>query len=122
MRHQVAGKHLSRTSSHRKALRRNLAASLFEHGTIVTTIQKAKFVSKRAALAKEIKAPVLRKYDMLRTRRNGKAVVGVINGVCQGCFMSIPPQQFNDIMKGDRILNCPTCQRILYHMPEKEEG
>ncbi len=44
MRHQVAGKHLNRTSSHRKALRRNLAASLFEHGTIVTTIQKAKFV------------------------------------------------------------------------------
>jgi predicted nucleic acid-binding Zn-ribbon protein len=82
--------------------------------------QKAKFVSKRDALAKEIKAPVLRKYDLLRTRRNGKAVVGVVNGVCQGCFMSIPPQQFNDIMKGDRILNCPTCQRILYHMPEKE--
>jgi predicted nucleic acid-binding Zn-ribbon protein len=82
--------------------------------------QKAKFVSKRASLAKEIKVPVLRKYDLLRTRRNGKAVVGVVNGVCQGCFMSIPPQQFNDIMKGDRVLNCPTCQRILYHMPEKE--
>ena len=44
MRHQRAGKHLSRTTAHRTALRRNLAASLFEHGTISTTIEKAKFV------------------------------------------------------------------------------
>ena len=44
MRHKVAGKHLNRTSSHRQALRRNLAASLFEHGNIVTTPEKAKFV------------------------------------------------------------------------------
>ena len=48
-----------------------------------------------------------------------KAIVPVINGVCQGCFMSIPPQQFNDILRGDKLLNCPTCQRILYHQPEK---
>ncbi len=44
MRHRVAGRHLSRTSAHRRALRRNLAASLFEHGTITTTVEKAKFV------------------------------------------------------------------------------
>ncbi|MBN1845112.1 MAG: 50S ribosomal protein L17 [Sedimentisphaerales bacterium] len=35
---------MNRTSAHRRALRRNLAASLFEHGTITTTRQKAKFV------------------------------------------------------------------------------
>lgn len=81
--------------------------------------QKAGIVKKRNTMAKKIKTGVLRKYDMLRKRRNGKAIVPVIKGVCQGCFMSIPPQQFNDILKGDRILNCPTCQRILYHQPEK---
>ena len=80
--------------------------------------KKAKIVVKREAMAKNINPAALRKYDMLRTRRNGKAVVGVVNGVCQGCYMSIPPQHFNDILKGDRILNCPTCQRILFHDPE----
>jgi len=80
--------------------------------------KKAKIVAKRNAMAKNINNASLRKYDMLRTRRNGKAVVGVVNGICQGCFMSIPPQHFNDILKGDRILNCPTCQRILFHRPE----
>ncbi len=44
MRHRVAGAHLSRTSGHRLAMRRNMAASLFEHETISTTIQKAKEV------------------------------------------------------------------------------
>jgi predicted nucleic acid-binding Zn-ribbon protein len=83
--------------------------------------KKAKIAAKRDAMAKDIKTSALRKYDMLRSRRNGKAVVGVVNGICQGCFMSIPPQHFNNILKGDRILNCPTCQRILFHQPESDK-
>ncbi len=42
MRHRIMGKQLSRTTSHRKAMRRNMAQSLFEHGTIRTTDVKAK--------------------------------------------------------------------------------
>ncbi len=56
MRHRVAGRHLNRTSAHRLALRRNLAASLIEHETISTTITKAKeakpFAEKLITLAK----------------------------------------------------------------------
>lgn len=44
MRHRVYGKKLTRTSAHRKAMLRNLAAGLFEHGQIVTTMPKAKAV------------------------------------------------------------------------------
>ena len=93
----------------------------FQKHTEAIEKKKAKIVVKRDAMAKDINPTALRKYDLLRTRRNGKAVVGVVNGVCQGCFMSIPPQHFNDILKGDRILNCPTCQRILFHEPESTE-
>ncbi len=93
------------------------SAKVKKHAGEIET-KKAKIAVKRDAMAKNIKTAALRKYDMLRTRRNGKAVVGVVNGICQGCFMSIPPQHFNDILKGDRILNCPTCQRILFYMPE----
>ncbi len=45
MRHRVAGRRLGRTSEHRLAMRRNMVASLFEHETISTTIEKAKEVS-----------------------------------------------------------------------------
>jgi len=42
MRHRKAGYKLNRTSAHRTAMLRNMAASLFEHGQITTTIPKAK--------------------------------------------------------------------------------
>lgn len=42
MRHRKSGRHLNRTSSHRKAMFKNMAASLFEHEVIKTTLPKAK--------------------------------------------------------------------------------
>ncbi len=42
MRHRIRQKKLNRTSEHRKALHRNLAQSLFEHGQVKTTVPKAK--------------------------------------------------------------------------------
>ncbi len=42
MRHQKAGRSLGRTSSHRRAMYRNMAASLIRHETIRTTLPKAK--------------------------------------------------------------------------------
>lgn len=44
MRHGKTGRHLTRTSAHSLAMRRNLAQSLFEHGEIRTTLMKAKEV------------------------------------------------------------------------------
>ncbi|MEQ8850745.1 MAG: 50S ribosomal protein L17 [Phycisphaerales bacterium] len=56
MRHKKAGYKLGRTSAHREAMLRNLAASLFEHGQVTTTVPKAKavqpFVEKIITLAK----------------------------------------------------------------------
>lgn len=78
--------------------------------------------SKRKQHAKAVEEKLLNKYNILRERRNGLAVVSVIQGVCQGCFMSIPPQQFNTLLRGDRHLDCPICQRIMYYQaPEDQE-
>jgi len=48
MRHGKSGKRLGRTSSHKKAMVRNMVTSLFEHERIVTTTPKAKEVRKVA--------------------------------------------------------------------------
>ena len=57
MRHRVRGRQLSRDTEHRKALRRNMAQSLFENGKIRTTLPKAKevrpFVEKLITLARQ---------------------------------------------------------------------
>ena len=70
MRHRLAGKHLNRTTAHRNALRRNLTASLFEHGTISTTRQKAKFVQPFAE-----KLITLAKDGSLHARRRAIALL-----------------------------------------------
>ena len=71
MRHRVAGRRLSRTSEHRLALRRNIVASLFEHETISTTIQKAKEVKSFAE-----KLITLAKKGSLHHRRRAIALLG----------------------------------------------
>ena len=56
MRHRVGGRKLQRTSSHRAALFRNMAAALIKHEQITTTVAKAKelrpYVEKLVTLAK----------------------------------------------------------------------
>ena len=46
--HLIRGRQLSRDTEHRKALRRNLCQSLFEHGKVRTTLPKAKEVKAMA--------------------------------------------------------------------------
>lgn len=57
MRHRKSGRHLGRTSAHRRAMYRNMAASLIEHEVIKTTVPKAKELRRVAepliTLAKE---------------------------------------------------------------------
>ncbi len=71
MRHRVAGRRLSRTKEHRLAMRRNLVASLIEHETVSTTIEKAKEVKPFAE-----KLITLAKKGTLQSRRRAIALLG----------------------------------------------
>ena len=71
MRHRVAGRQLSRTKEHRLAMRRNLVASLFQHETISTTIEKAKEVKPFAE-----KLITTAKKGTLAARRQAIAMLG----------------------------------------------
>ena len=84
--------------------------------------RKKTVIKKRNVLAPELRPGTLKRYDLLRNKRNGSAVVQTVNGVCQGCFMTIPPQQYNEVMKGDKLNFCPTCQRILYFQEKETES
>ena len=71
MRHRVAGRRLGRTKEHRLAMRRNLVASLFQHETISTTMEKAKEVKPFAE-----KLITLSKKGTLPARRRAIALLG----------------------------------------------
>ena len=70
MRHMKAGRKLGRTSSHRKALFRNMVTSLFEHERIQTTDAKAKEVRRIAE-----KLITLGKKGDLASRRRALAYI-----------------------------------------------
>jgi large subunit ribosomal protein L17 len=76
MRHKVAGRQLSRTKEHRLAMRRNMVASLIQHETISTTIEKAKEVKPFAE-----KLITLAKKGTLQSRRRAIALLGNRNMV-----------------------------------------
>lgn len=82
-----------------------------------TTVQ-----NKRDKLAQELPASLMKRYDKLLKKRNGVAVVQIADSVCQGCFMTVPPQKYNDIRQGEEIHACPTCQRTLYYLPPDDEA
>ena len=74
MRHRKTGRRLGRTSSHRKAMYRNMAASLIEHESISTTLPKAKELRKTVepliTLAKEDGVSRRRRaFDLLRDKK-----------------------------------------------------
>lgn len=73
--------------------------------------------AKREQVADGIKRPLLEKYERLKQARNGVAVMNVVESVCQGCHMTIPPQVVAEIMTGEDVINCEHCNRILFITP-----
>jgi predicted nucleic acid-binding Zn-ribbon protein len=69
---------------------------------------------KRVQLSPNLDEDLLRRYNGLRSHLKGRVVVPVIDGVCQECHLGIPPQQYNELIKGDSMQSCPHCSRIIY--------
>lgn len=62
----------------------------------------------------QVSKRVIHKYDFIRSRRPGLAIVACKNGHCEGCFMALPPQQYIEVQRGNTLEICPSCNRILY--------
>jgi len=81
--------------------------------------------SKRETIAADVSANMLRVYDRIAQTRKGRAMSearGEIggNGKCSACNMSLRPQVFSDIRRGDDLIVCDNCNRILFYRPEQE--
>ena len=71
----------------------------------------------RQAIATRLNRELIERYELIFSRRGGMAVVTVSDGICQGCYMNIPPQLWNEIIKSEKLILCPSCHRILYSKP-----
>jgi predicted nucleic acid-binding Zn-ribbon protein len=74
----------------------------------------AAFTKERAGRARRIEAGLLQSYARLLKSRGGLAVVPVKDSNCGGCFVALTPQTHTEVRRGEALLTCANCQRILY--------
>ncbi|TET19987.1 MAG: hypothetical protein E3J78_05040 [Candidatus Cloacimonadota bacterium] len=72
----------------------------------------------RENIGTELESSLLKRYERIRKLRDGIAVVQIQGENCGGCFTRIPPQVINEAKRGDRILTCESCGRIIIYMEE----
>ena len=69
---------------------------------------------KRIEFSQAVDPGLLKRYDSLRKHKGGIGVSPVIDGVCQTCHLGLPPQEINELLRGDKLMSCPNCTRIIY--------
>jgi len=74
----------------------------------------ARIASERRQLTEELDAQVLAIFERVAKARNGVAVAEARDAVCTICHVRMRPQVFNTVRKNDSIIQCDSCQRILY--------
>lgn len=109
---KVKEEELARLEGQRGEKTREMKAQVVETEQAIAEATKT-----RLAIASQVNGELIERYELIFSRRGGMAVVAVSEGTCQGCYMNIPPQLWNEIIKSERLNLCPSCHRILYYKP-----
>ncbi len=101
--------------------KRAAALKTFESELTASRKEHDSDTKKREEVFVTLPAQLAAIYNRMAQRsRDGIAVAAVINGSCSACFMSLRPQMQVEVKRGDQIITCESCSRILY-VPAKEE-
>ena len=76
--------------------------------------EMAQKTDERAQLAQQLSPEILERYEYIRSRRSGLAMVPVQGESCGGCHMELPTHIIVEIKKQGQPVLCESCQRILY--------
>jgi len=82
---------------------------------------KGELFVKRETLSRNLEQKVLVFYEKIRIWAGNTAVVPVKKQACYGCYMKLNDKTYSEVIKGDEIVNCPHCGRILYIEPVTAE-
>ncbi len=76
-----------------------------------------KLGAERSAVEKSLTPQVLATFELVSRRRNGVAIAEAKDGICTICHVRMRPQVFNNVRRNDQIIQCDSCNRILYFVP-----
>jgi hypothetical protein len=92
--------------------RRTMAAELAE---LKASLDR--MAVERAELVRLVNPQALAIFELVSSRRNGVAVAEARDGICTICHVRLRPQVFNTVRRNQGIVQCDSCQRILYFVP-----
>ena len=71
--------------------------------------------AQRERCAAAVPGDLLRRYEELRSKKGGVAVVNVLaDGLCTGCRVALPADQARFLRREERVFSCENCSRILF--------
>ena len=74
--------------------------------------------AERERLMNELPKATSAMYKRIAARiRDGVAMAEARNGACTACYMALRPQIMADVRRGDEVITCDNCNRILYYAP-----
>lgn len=71
----------------------------------------------RATTVAGVTPAVYQRYERARKARRGIAIAEAVDGRCTVCNMLMRLQFYQDLKKGDQVMVCESCQRIMYYNP-----
>ena len=77
----------------------------------------AELNTERASVVSQVTPATLQRYERARKARRGIGIAEVVDGRCTQCNMALRLQFFQELKKGDQIMACESCQRILFYNP-----
>jgi predicted nucleic acid-binding Zn-ribbon protein len=84
----------------------------------VTERSLAEASDARTALVRDTDARLIALYEQVSRARKGVAICSATrDGLCSVCHVRLRPQVFQQVRQNDAIVQCDSCQRILYWVP-----
>ncbi len=71
----------------------------------------------RLKLVGSVNLSIFANYERIKKTRGGIALSEALDGRCSQCHISLRPQFFQELKRGDKIMTCESCNRILYYAP-----
>jgi len=86
-----------------------------EHDLLRNKLEALK--GERAGVVSSLTPEALTIFEGVAKRRHGVAVAEAKDGICTICHVRLRPQIFNTVRRNEAVIQCDTCQRILYFVP-----
>ena len=102
-------------ASEQKTIEADRRAIVTEHSERQALLDR--MTGERAELVAALDTQLLSTFEQLARKRNGIAVSEARDGICTICHVRLRPQVFNSARRNDAIIQCDSCNRILYFVP-----